>query len=851
MKRIIIKAVAFVLTFFISVFIFGRIMSYEQVNMTFDMDPASQPVIYMSIGDLKYNMLRGYSGERDISYLRDTLTFLDSDRSVGITVDTFGQKIAGLSYALRNIEDDRLIEEGTVELELNRIGNQVGKVSLKDLMISGAQYCLLLDLSLEDGRDIYYYTRVISGDYDLAKNQIEYAKYFHDSLLDKTKALNVKKHLETNSALNDNSTFAYVDIHSSFSQATYGELGVEGYGEPLVYLMEQSGNDAMVGIDYMLRSGFGSELKAYSAHESITVRYTDKNVYIMNYVRTMEEIPSPLEMCVNDKIALGIADENPEMMESENGNCVGFVSGGRLFSYNEESGRFACVYSFYDFGNFDIRNICDKHGIRILQLDDNGNMIFAVYGYMNRGTHEGDVGIAVFSYDDEINSIKEILYIPYEKSEEILMEEMGRLLYMNNDNHLYFTLENSVYRVDTEEKTIRTTGMYWSGDTLQTSRDQRLIVTMGADVNIPNASLTVTDLETESSVTISGGQGEYVRFLGFIGEDMVYGIARQSDVVYETSGNLLFPMYRVCICDGTGMLLKYYEKEGYYVSGVDINDSRIVLYRVSGAEGIYRAASDDSIMSSSEDEFVRNRISVAVIDKFERYVQIQTGSEIKPSRLRVTTPGEVLTDEVVQLSPEHNAEGDRFYAYDMRGGCRIFITQAAAINYAYETGGVAVEENGNVIWKYAAKKSVNQIMEIGAREIGEGESALSVCMDEMMKYEGVIRNSEVLLSGGDSIEYILSENMEGVSVLDLSGCSIDKLYFYMDSDIPVLALLQTGSAVLIIGHNDRELVLMDPSYGELKKEDISVMSDVFERGGNQFITYAYSTSENWAKKTGG
>ncbi len=824
-------------------------MSRNQVNMTFDMDPASQPVVYMSIGDIRYNMLRGYSDERDISYMRDSLTYLDSDRSVRVTIDTFGEKVSEIKYVLRNIEDDRLIEEGNLDYDFNRIGNLEGILSLKDLMVSGAQYCLAFNMTLEDGRLIYYYTRVMSGDHDLAYNQVSYARFFHDCLLDKNEAEKIKKHLETNSSLNDNSTFAYVNIHSSFSQITYGDLEVEEYGEPAVTLIEQSGQDACIGIDYMLRSGFGSNLRAYHAHEAITVRYTEKSVYIMSYERTMEEITNPLNMCVNDKIVLGIADEDPEMMESENGESVAFVSGGRLFSYNEGSGRFACAYSFYDFGSFDVRNICGKHGIRILDIDDEGNMIFAVYGYMNRGTHEGDVGIGIYSYEDSINSISEILYIPYEKSEEILMEEMSRLLYMNDSHHMYFTLENSVYRVDSDEKTVRTTGMFWSGDTLQTSKNQRLIVTMGDDVNIPNTYLTVTDLESENSVTISGGPGEYVRFLGFIGEDMVYGIAKQQDVVYETSGNLRFPMYRICICDGTGMLLKYYEKEGYYVSDIDIRDSQIILSRLTGTDGVYRSAPEDTIMSNSESESGRNTVSVAVIDKYERYVQIQTKSPISSSKLRVTTPGELITEEVVKLQPELTGVNDRFYAYDMQGGCRIFVTESAAISYAFAAGGVAVEESGNILWKFAAKKQVNQIMEITAADVGEGETPLSVCMDEMMRYEGIIRNSEVLLAGGDSIEYILSDNMENVKVLDLSGCDIDQLYFYLDNDIPVLAILQSDTAVLITGHNEKELVLMDPASGELVKKDITSMEELFERSGNQFITYAYSGSEIWAKKT--
>ncbi len=834
--------------FFISLLIFGKIFTKKQVNNTVDMDPASQPVIYMSIEDITYNMLRGYSDPRDISYDRDTLTFMDEERRIPITIATFGEKVLSATYELRNIEDERLIEEGETELTMNTIGNLVGEIRVKDLYTPGAEYSLAIDLDMEDGRSIRYYTRVISGDNELAYNKIAYAKYFHECLFDKKSAQNIKKHLETNSSLNDNSTFAYVDIHSSFDQVTYGDLEVTPYGEAQISLKEDTGNTAVVAIDYMLRSGYGSSLTAYMAHEAITVRYTDKGVYIMSYIRTMEEITNPNDMCVNDKIVLGIAGEDPEMMESPDGGCFGFVSGGRLFLYNEEAAKLVNVYSFYDFGAFDVRNIYDRHDIRILKVTDDGNMYFAVYGYLNRGKHEGDIGITIYSYDDSINSIQELMYIPYDKSADILMEEMDRLFYMNGNDHIYMTMENSVFRIDLLEKTIRTTGMYWSGDTLQTSEDQRFIVTIGGDSSETIQELTVTDLETEQSVKVSAGSGEFIRFLGFIGEDMVYGMAKSMDIQVETSGNILLPMYRVCICDGTGKLLKYYEKEGYFVIGAEITDDQIMLTRIQGSVGSYSAASDDSITAKRDSISGRNYLSVAVIDKYKRYVQIQMRSSIKPSGIKVTTPSEVILEEAPSLTPELARNVERFYVYDAFGIRGIFVTEAAAVIRASELGGVAIEENGNVIWKYSSKKGVNQIMSITENGIDEGESALSVCMDVMLGYEGVIRNSEVLLSTGDSVSDILAENMDNVRVLDLSGCTIDQLYFYMDRNIPVMALMQGGGAILITGHNDKELVIMDPSTGTLYKKEITKMSDIFENNGNQFITYAYAGAEVWASR---
>ena len=41
-------------------------------------------------------------------------------------------------------------------------------------------------------------------------------------------------------------------------------------------------------------------------------------------------------------------------------------------------------------------NLYDQHAIKIISMDKDGNTTFAVYGYMNRGEHEGEVGAAIY-----------------------------------------------------------------------------------------------------------------------------------------------------------------------------------------------------------------------------------------------------------------------------------------------------------------------------------------------------------------------------------------------------------------------------------------------------------------------
>ena len=106
----------------------------------------------------------------------------------------------------------------------------------------------------------------------------------------------------------------------------------------------------------------------------------------------------------------------------------------------------------------------------------------------------------------------------------------------------------------------------------------------------------------------------------------------------------------------------------------------------------------------------------------------------------------------------------------------------------------------------------------------------------MMEYEGVVRNSEYLLSKGDTVLSVLKDGLEGKNVLDLTGCSLDSILYYVNRDIPVLALTNSDKAYLIIGFNQLAIVVLDPD-NNWYKIGINEAEKMFENEGNQFITY--------------
>ena len=99
------------------------------------------------------------------------------------------------------------------------------------------------------------------------------------------------------------------------------------------------------------------------------------------------------------------------------------------------------VFSFRDTEGTDIRDDWGPHDIKIVRVDEAGSVDFVVYGYMNRGDHEGQVGTAVYHYDGLVQTMEEEVFIPSTQSYEILKSEMGQLMYVNDKGNLYLFID--------------------------------------------------------------------------------------------------------------------------------------------------------------------------------------------------------------------------------------------------------------------------------------------------------------------------------------------------------------------------------------------------------------------------
>lgn len=842
MKRSVIKGAVFGIVFFIALIVFGVITNRGNLDMTATMEEATLPYIYMNVADREVNCLYGYCNPLSTSYVQDCITPLTNERSVGLSIVENGDKVERIAYELRSIDGSRLIESQELS-DWERKENIIKtSIKLKDLLESNTEYMLVLIMETEDRVAVYYYSKVVLCDNEAIAASMEFVQDFHTKSFDKDKALDIKKYLESSQSA-DNSDFNHVDIHSSFEQVTWGDLEPREETMPILNILEINNAISSYELSYVVSNTENEVVNYYRVNEYFRVRHTAARMYLLDYERSMEKMFEPKkENFDSTKIILGIGDANLDLAESDDGKNLAFVTADRLYAFHITDSQIDLLYGFYDVQDLKVADLHNEHDIKILNIDEIGNVTFMVYGYMNRGIHEGNVGITVYTYNSLTSVVSEQVYIPYEKSFQILKNDIQKLSYINKNNKLYLSLEKAIYEINITEKaytvlaTEKETGEY------QISDSGRMVVWQDSLENEYSAKkLYLMDLSSEEIMQIDAGKNEYIKALGFIGEDLVYGLADKSEIFLDDNDEVQFYMKTLYIQNETGYILKKYEQEGIYVSGSDIQDDMIHLSRVEKSVGeektVYKAISDDQIVSAKDNTGSKNYVETGYSNLYKTFVRIVINGKITPKNVRYVRPELEIYEGDKSLTMEFEENNDNFYVYNAKGLQAVFDKEAKAIQYAVETNAWVINDYGAYVWKNVTRSNRNQIMAIKAQASSEEKNSLSVCIDTILAYEGIMRSSAFLLEQGDTVLQILEENLENVQVLELTECSLDTVLYYVNKDIPVLARLGARKAVLVTGFNDSEVVLMDPDTNTLSKIKKKQAEVLFEEAGNHFITY--------------
>ena len=572
MSKKVIKPIVLIVVFIAALITFCITTNKGNKDMTTKQADATLPVMSFNLDKIKINTLHGYTTEMDPTKMRDCVIPISDDRKLSLSISTYGMAVDRISYKIRSMDGKRLVADDEISSFSNKDNTIQADVSMPNVMDENTEY--LLVFTITSGQDnVYYYSRIMQTDGKAAAKVVEFAKKFHDETFIKDDKSFFTTYMETTTG--DRNTLAHVDLTSTVSQITWGSMAAAQYTNPVIALKEINDSYDVVTIDYVMSCVDGKgETEYYNVREYFRLRQTESRMYVLNYERTANQIFNSENSFISDSgsVMLGIRSSEAEYRANEAGSVICFVQEGDLYSYDINNGMIIKVFSFRDAEGIDERENWNHHDIKIVSVDEAGSIDFVVYGYMNRGTHEGEVGTGVYHYDGLAHTIDEEAFIPSKTSYEVLKAEMGKMLYLNEKNEFYLMMDDSLYRINLGSMSVKKVVEGLSTGSYCASESNRYFAWVDSANQYSSNTIKVMDLKSGKTFEVKKGDDQYLRPLGFIGEDFIYGQANAADVVSDAAGNTTFPMNGLIILDTSDQAeLKTYTPSGGYVEKISVD----------------------------------------------------------------------------------------------------------------------------------------------------------------------------------------------------------------------------------------------------------------------------------------
>jgi len=608
--------------FVVSVIIFEQLTKTGGFVASEYMGAPQLPVVCFASEDgAGCNRLFGFTEERSLSlYAPQQIILADAGRKVTLSIIPFRTEITGVSYEVRSLEEERLVENGqAAQPQQQPDGSLLTSLQLGGMVEEDTDYVLVLLIDTPDRNGIRYYSRVRwdsagNGEY---QDALAFAREFHINTFDRQQGRYFQTFLETDAARASGS-LSDVSIYSTSGEVMWSDMELTETVPPVFDFTAVSGST------YTLEGWFVVQEEAaenvpehrYLCSEKFTVHRGTERFYLLDYRRTMQRLYNPvLDSIVSDQIQTGADADQIQILASEGRKAIAFTVNGALYSCIPESSTISFIFGYADAGTQDVRQLHQDHIIKIIDIDDDGNTTFLVSGYASRGSREGTVGLSVYYYNSTYRTIEEKIFLSYTGSAQTLCTQTRNTAYAVGGRTLFLLLDGRLIEVDMLEGEINAAQTGNAAEDIISSMGGRYMAWKEETEGSEDGTVVVLDLSDMSRHTMQAQEGETIRLIGFLQDDLVAGYARQTDIAPEqaaksqpqdTASADTAPevMYCVKILDRGLQPLENYESPGVYITSCEMQDQMVTLHlvrRIQEEDGSYRyePAPDDQIISTA------------------------------------------------------------------------------------------------------------------------------------------------------------------------------------------------------------------------------------------------------------
>lgn len=810
MIKILRRVVILLFIFILGVAGSSFLLNSETTDDRSDMNEASLPEVMIEFNGNYANRMYGYAQPMQADFTRESVTPLDTGKKLTFIVNAYDTKVNSLSYEIRTSDGSKVLENRKIKTFESQERYLKTTVEINSDLLMNQEYSLQITLETNKGEG-YYYTRIVSRSNVNADQYIKFVSSFYEKCMDKSAAEDLTSYLEPDNS-GQATNYTDIDINSTFAEISWGNLSPQIFRSGIPIIRDINETTASVSIEYQIAASDDSgNQEIYDVTEFYRMRYTETRIMLLDFKRSASQVFTEDAIHISDKgLLLGVRDKSVEYMTNETAGVVAFVQEGDLWSYSPDDGKFSRIFSFRKDIDGDFRDSRNQHDIKIIRVSDNGDVDFVLYGYMNRGVREGYCGVCVYHYSNDQNVVEEKVFIPSTESYEFLQGDFGTLSYVSSDNYLFLLFAQKLYKIDISQGTseILEEGIQSESFCVSdTNAHAAWVIQDGESAG----DIKAIDFETLETRMLAPSDGQSLSMLGFMNEDLVYGIVVDGDIVTDENGHETTGIHTIRIEGFDGTLKKEYHRDNLYITAVTMGSTMMEFQLSKKSAKGYKVVNKDNILNNTKAS--ASTVSVELVSNSRTGTQVRLAFEEEPGieePLVIYAKMKSLDDSRITLDtqiPEENV----YYVYAKGGLDSVYTNPALAVQRADEQTGVVLNRDQQYVWERGNKKTK---LTLNTEDIPE--VILRASLDQ------------------NALQEALGDNG---TVLDLSGCSLDSVLYEISAQRPVIAKTGSDSSVVIVGYDEYNTYLYDPEKGETYPYGMNDSTDLFEKAGNIFISY--------------
>lgn len=686
-----------VFAFFIAALLFNR-WNFKNLNARSDVYDeeleSSFPILYQVRNDRKINEMRGFVHERYNIVSNDTITILNRDRKLNLLIKNNGNRVSSLSYEVRDRTSNCLLERTRLEISDDDRDTKNDEtnimLNIQNLIRPNTTYLLTIKLNIKN-KIIYYFTNIISRTSTDIDDALYQVTDFTDRTFRTASASELVKYLET-SINRDMREMYSVTLQQSFEQLTFANTGMRRISDYYYNIYQAQEFSYNIAVRYLTESTKTAHKGHFLNRDEYVLRWDGTRWYYMKFNRHTEELLNLNDKPFNNennRFYLGVTNPNNLVkIESENKRFFAFSKQNEVFVYDNETKTMTSVFAhrIYDENTFE--KVSSDYDVKLMNIDNEGNVVYIIYGYNMSGRNEGNMGIDIFTYSASTNTSIENIFLPIFTTFQSLKYDISRLCVFKN-NSLIFKSYNKVYSIDVYTSEMLTLADGFEETKFAASTNGRYFA-FNNDKTGVSKQINIYNIDEAYITSIDAVGDEYIEVVTFLNDDLFYGVFKDEDIWREAGKIIGRPSREIRVVNAVTGKEDVFSEEGSYFYNF-VNQQNLLRYNKYTREGThYTYKTNDVIINNFmpeindyyffKEEFTKDRLRIGYFE-----IPLNKNEEISYARNNGISRKQI---EEPALESYNEQEELIYYVYDsgnLKGKIRILSDGVNEIrdNYGY------------------------------------------------------------------------------------------------------------------------------------------------------------------------